>query len=384
MTLSDYSETTTLTAEQVRSRELRVRGSEGALEEVEQAVGVDRRTGEAITRPGTAYRFQTATGENVTMLPDPGWGSAPDGLPPQPAPPRPRGWNPESASPAAARDHLAAATADARRRLSDRQEDLQRVTGRIDDPTSPITSRDLSAQAALIDQVEAAQVDIAAAGRRALFRERPAPWKGGAGPSWENEDLRRRWSSTIDEWRRLVAPHLVSRQRPPRILESLVNHEKAFHDSSHSISISLSSRPNIVLHELSHLLEADPGLFAAARSFLSRRTAGDPLTVVDSRGSLGRRDAWRRPDGGELNRFYPGRVYPATVETDATGYPRGRLEGVAVHPEARFEGDDGDVDIRATELFSMGLQYLWEDPLAFAAADPEYFNWVWETAIQGL
>ena len=171
-----------LTAEQVRSRRLQVRGSEGALEEVEQEVGVDRRTGEVVTRPGTAYRFQTATGENVTMLPDPGWGSAPDGLPPQPAPPRPRGWNPESASPAAARDHLAAAATDARRRLSDRQEDLQRVTGRIDDPTSPTTSRDLSAQAALIDQVEAARVDVAAAGRRALFRERPAPWRGGAGP----------------------------------------------------------------------------------------------------------------------------------------------------------------------------------------------------------
>ena len=227
-------------------------------------------------------------------------------------------------------------------------------------------------------------MDIAAAGRRALFRERPAPWKGGASPSWENDELRRRWTSTVDEWRRLVAPELVSGQRPPRILESLVNHEKAFHDSSHSISVSLSSRPNIVLHELSHLLEANPRQFAAARSFLSRRTAGDPLRVVDSRGSLGRRDAWRRPDGGELNRFYPGRVYPATAETDAAGYPRGRLEGVAVHPEARVEGDYGDVDVYATELFSMGLQYLWEDPLAFAAADPEYFDWVWQTAIQGL
>ena len=39
-----------LTAEQVRSRGLRVRNSEGALEEVEQEVGVDRRTGEVISQ----------------------------------------------------------------------------------------------------------------------------------------------------------------------------------------------------------------------------------------------------------------------------------------------------------------------------------------------
>ena len=133
-----------LTPEQVRSRGLRVRSSEGALDQVEQEAGVDRRTGEVIIRPGTAYRFQTVTGEHVRMAPDPGWGSSPDGLPLQPAPPRPRGWNPGAASPAAARERLAAATAGARRRLSERQEALRRVRERIDDPATPVTSRDLA------------------------------------------------------------------------------------------------------------------------------------------------------------------------------------------------------------------------------------------------
>ena len=69
-----------LTADQVRRKGLRVRDAAGSLTTVQQRVGVDKRTGEVIERPGTAYRFRSADGVTHTMAPDPGWGTAPQGL----------------------------------------------------------------------------------------------------------------------------------------------------------------------------------------------------------------------------------------------------------------------------------------------------------------
>ena len=82
-----------LTDDQVKQRGLRVRDSDGALKTVEQKVGVDKRTGEVVTRPGTAYRFRGPGGQRRVMTPDAGWGSAPRGLAPVGSPPAPTGEN---------------------------------------------------------------------------------------------------------------------------------------------------------------------------------------------------------------------------------------------------------------------------------------------------
>lgn len=58
-----------LTAEQVKRRGITVESSEGRLSEVMQEVGVNQRTGEVVTRPGT--RYTAPDGE--TMTPSPGW-----------------------------------------------------------------------------------------------------------------------------------------------------------------------------------------------------------------------------------------------------------------------------------------------------------------------
>ena len=152
------------------------------------------------------------------------------------------------------------------------------------------------------------------------------------------------------------------------------------------IEISPRSSPRIVLHELSHLLEADGRTFRRALGFLARRTAGDPLQVVDSRGSLGRRDAWRRPDGrlDLVERYYPGRVYAASRRTDDDRWHRATLPGSPGDAPARQLGDQGDVDVYATEVLSSGVEWLWEDPVAFAAADPEYFDFIWVTVVRGI
>ena len=127
-----------------------------------------------------------------------------------------------------------------------------------------------------------------------------------------------------------------------------------------------------MVHELSHHLEADRETFNRAVAFLSRRTAGDMIEVINERGDLGRRDKFRNTKGRA--NAYPGRVYEATRSTDAEGWHRATLSGLPGHPRARGPGDRGDVDVQATEVLSVGMQWMWENPAGFAATDPEYFD----------
>lgn len=71
-----------LTEGQVRARGLRVRDSrrDGELRRVTQEVGTDKRTGEVVTRPGTAWAWTDAGGKHV-LLPDPGWSHNPGASP---------------------------------------------------------------------------------------------------------------------------------------------------------------------------------------------------------------------------------------------------------------------------------------------------------------
>ena len=64
-----YCRVRALADAQVRGRGLRVHDSVGALDTVQQEVGIDKRTGEVITKAGTTYRFRGGDGDMHTMTP---------------------------------------------------------------------------------------------------------------------------------------------------------------------------------------------------------------------------------------------------------------------------------------------------------------------------
>ena len=72
-----------LTEAQVRARGLRVRDSrrDGELRRVMQEVGTNKRTGEVVERPGTAWAWTDALGGKHVLLPDPGWSHNPGASP---------------------------------------------------------------------------------------------------------------------------------------------------------------------------------------------------------------------------------------------------------------------------------------------------------------
>ena len=58
-----------LSQEELEQRDLKVSNSRDRLKEIEQQVGVDKRSGEVISKPATQYTTPSGT----TMTPDPGW-----------------------------------------------------------------------------------------------------------------------------------------------------------------------------------------------------------------------------------------------------------------------------------------------------------------------
>ena len=373
-----------LTAAQVRSRGLRVSDSAGSLTTVQQQAGVDKRTGEVIERPGTAYRFRGRDGKMHTMLPDAGWGSAPvpRGLAPPPVatarPPLPEAG-------AAAREAIRDAAAPAWRRLTEQQGQLDRLNAAINDPATPTGPSEIAERVALQSAMDDSRREMVARARGVFLRDRPAAFHAGAEPRL-SADAPQGIVDGVDQWRRAVAPSLVRRIRAPRVdmADLDVNGDAAYWIGDVRIShTSVKGWRRIVAHELSHLLEADERTFRRAVHFLGQRTAGEP--VVKKLGYEALRDKWvefdavndhygrwRGGPGGpfaEEHRFYPGRLYywlgdrPASLHegvlTTATGIER----------------------VHATEVLSTGVEWMLTNPLAFAEADPDFFDFIWRVVV---
>ena len=401
-----------LTADQVRRRGLRVHDSAGSLTTVQQRVGTDKRTGEVIERPGTAYRFRGRDGEMHTLIPDAGWGSAPRGLPPTivppaappPAPSRPefpqadldslegrldaaqrkyREWHNPGDRPAidrAAADYRRAWDAlpepvlgadsaparGARRRARDILDDADGVRRR-GSMAEPIP-RTGAQRAGAARRAQAAMEEL-------VFRSRPVNRKWS-----ERVELRdERWRGTVDEVSRMVDPVLLSRGRVRANREPGTRYDRrgwADRDAMRPDSTvhipdsprrhTGQSRPATVPHELGHAIEnANDALFREAVAFLDRRTGGAPTRRLPGYGP----DEIYRPGFDRMdNTDYAGKIYSAGNYLD--GLER---RGGNQHRFARLA--DG-TPIGATEVISMGLELMHKDPLKFARKDPEWFDFI--------
>lgn len=107
------------------------------------------------------------------------------------------------------------------------------------------------------------------------------------------------------------------------------------------IGLGKHATTSTAVHEIGHVLERDPNFAALAQGFLNKR-CGDEWPHVRYRGKYG-------PEYGREDHFN-------AAFGDADSY-------VGKH-----------YDHGATEVFAMGLQKLYEDPVGFAKNDPEYFN----------
>jgi hypothetical protein len=108
----------------------------------------------------------------------------------------------------------------------------------------------------------------------------------------------------------------------------------------------------VVIHELGHLWEgADYNVHAETVAFLNRRTGRKP---------------WGIPGEPEvkLNKILPNSGYDDDEVTQPDRF-------VDPYIGKRYAGDG------YTEVISMGLQLMYEDPIRMAKDDPDYFNFIY-------
>lgn len=115
------------------------------------------------------------------------------------------------------------------------------------------------------------------------------------------------------------------------------------------IRVSADADPSTTIHEIGHLLESRiPGWEQKANEFLRYRVGDEPLSnFYDVLGKqygkteVGRKDKFDEVFGDELG-YYVGKHYSHG----------------------------------ATEITAMGIEKLFNDPVTFAAKDPEFFRWI--------
>ena len=101
------------------------------------------------------------------------------------------------------------------------------------------------------------------------------------------------------------------------------------------------------VHEMGHSLESDPKFAALARGFLHKRCGDEKPHVM-------RRDKVKGPEWGREDDF-------AKAFGDSAAYVGRHYNSSPNAP---------------TEIFSMGLEKLYRDPVGFAKKDPEFFNFM--------
>lgn len=140
----------------------------------------------------------------------------------------------------------------------------------------------------------------------------------------------------------------IDTKRPPKI--SGMRGRAYFTENSNEIKLSKSDGTGVVLHEYTHYLEANnPKMLENSKAFLEYRTKGESIQSLRSitgnkgykSGEKTKKDNFFSPYCGKLYNCY----------------------------ESYISAD-------ATELMSMGVQRLFENPKQFAKEDREYFDFV--------
>jgi len=157
----------------------------------------------------------------------------------------------------------------------------------------------------------------------------------------------------------------------------MLNFKKAGRGRSYHVSgddeVGLTTTASIstVVHEMGHGLEdSSPLVGNNARAFLAYRAAGEaPKTLRSLTGNRG----YGRTEIAVKDQFiepYMGKIY-ADQGASFSAWQRETTAG---------KGKPGRPPVRATEIISMGLQEMHKSPAKFAKADPEMFDFIYDTA----
>lgn len=146
----------------------------------------------------------------------------------------------------------------------------------------------------------------------------------------------------IDQFRAMVSTKVMPADRKLAVVPT--RSRRAFaRPWLDEVHLSAMQSPRVTAHELGHLLEKDPAIKAAARAFWERRTAGESSVSLRTLTGI---KAYRSDEIARRDKF--------------------------INPYMGKDYGPGNY----TEIVSMGLELYVDDPVAFAAADPDYFRFI--------
>lgn len=171
-----------------------------------------------------------------------------------------------------------------------------------------------------------------------LHQESPAKFKV------KNRKLEPSWAKGIESFRRLIGNGLLD--------DKVINFKKikgrANYDLRGNVKVTAFDDASVIVHELGHWLEDESrGIFNAVSEFMERRTKGEKIVGMNKFGRGYRFDEVTKPD--EFMSPYMGKQY---FKRNGERY--------------------------ASEIVSMGLEYMHSRPLEFARRDPDYFDFIYD------
>lgn len=168
------------------------------------------------------------------------------------------------------------------------------------------------------------------------------------------------WQEGIDKFCQLVGEHpgltLANGDTHLVTFERLPPTGRAFYrESERRVYVTEAEGHSVIVHELGHWFEyRASGALDASKAFYARRTDGEELQ--------------------KLKKLFPKSGYDASEVTKTDKF---------IDPYAGKWYTNSAGEQRATELITMGLQYMIEDPFKFAQLDPDHFDFIWHL-IRGI
>lgn len=124
---------------------------------------------------------------------------------------------------------------------------------------------------------------------------------------------------------------------------------RSYYDNAGTIFMAANRNGSIVAHEIGHFLEhSDKEHFSTAIAFLERRTDGE-VTL-------------------RLRDLYPNHGYSASEIVKPDQFISEYMGKIYKSQDAYY----------GTEITSMGLEFMYKNPVEFAEKDPDYFDFIWE------
>ena len=209
--------------------------------------------------------------------------------------------------------------------------------------------------------------------RQHILRKESAKWRDGSSVQWDQPALKKKWSKELDGMERMVDPELLKKVLPPKISYSETNRAHSRYWES-TVGIKTQSSPGVMVHELSHLLEADRETFDAAVGFLRKRAGTAPIQRLSAMNKNIAYDSSEIAVAGNFSRAYTGKVYRSQ---GVPGKHKAELFKRALPSQSKIRA----INVESTEIISTGMEQMWLNPAKFAKDDPEFFDFIWETIV---